>query len=350
MPTYYDEKQKTWYCKFYYQDYTGTKKQKLKRGFKLQREAKAWERDFLEKQAGSPDMTFQALYDLYIEDVTARLKESSVRVKNCCITKNILPYFKDKPLNQITAADVRAWQNQIIALNIKETTQRNIFNQLNAMLNFAGRYYDLKANPCKVTGAIGKNKAGRMDFWTVEEFNSFIAAVDDPQYHVFFDILYYSGLRMGEVLALTPADVDLDGHSISVTKTYHRLHGKDLFTTPKTANSVRKVTIPEFLCDEIRSYEKRIYGLKNTDRLLPLSRNPLHRAMTQYCICAKVKQIRVHDIRHSHVSLLIELGFQPMLIAERIGDTVAMVNNIYGHLYPNKHNEVADRLQQLKRS
>ena len=81
MPAYYDEKTKKWFCKFYYVDYTGTRKQKKKRGFSLKREAMEWERNFLERQQGTPDMTFQALYDIYTEDMSHRLRESTMGAK-----------------------------------------------------------------------------------------------------------------------------------------------------------------------------------------------------------------------------------------------------------------------------
>lgn len=99
MPAYKDKKTDTWYCKFYYIDWTGTRRQKMKRGFKLQREANEWERNFLEKQSGSPDKTFKALYDLYSEDIRSRLKESTVEVKRRYINHRILLYFKNKPIN-----------------------------------------------------------------------------------------------------------------------------------------------------------------------------------------------------------------------------------------------------------
>ncbi len=92
---------------------------------------------------------------------------------------------------------------------------------------------------------------------------------------------------------------------------------------------------------------KRLYGLKPSDRIIPLIDCSVRAALKRECLKLGVKQIRVHDLRHSHVSLLIDMGFPAMLIAERIGDTVEMVNNIYGHLYPNRHEEVADRLEQL---
>ena len=142
MPAYKDEKTGTWYCKFYYVDWTGTRRQKMKRGFKLQREAKDWERNFLEKQSGSPDMTFQALYDLYLEDIRSRLKDSTVEVKRRYISHRILPYFKNKPINEISPADIQKWQNRLIQDGLKPTTQRNVNSQLNAILNFAVKYYD----------------------------------------------------------------------------------------------------------------------------------------------------------------------------------------------------------------
>jgi len=346
MPVYKDKGRNTYYVKMYYTDWTGERKQKLKRGFKLQREAKEWERAFLERQAGSPDMSFYALYELYLEDIRARLKESSVNTKKLCIEYRVLPYFKDKPINQITPSDVRNWQNTLIKDGLKQTTLRNINNQLNAMLNFAVKYYGLSQNPCKVTGLIGKSRADRMEFWTHEEFRTFIAHTNNPMYTALFSVLYYTGLRCGEALALSPTDVDFDNHLLHVTKTYLRLRGEDLITPPKTPKSVRDVPIPDFLCDMLRDYIEQ-HNFKNNDRIFPFVNCVLDKPIRRICKRSGVKLIRIHDIRHSHVSLLIDLGFPPMLIAERIGDTVGMVNNIYGHLYPNRHKEVADKLNQL---
>ena len=346
MPPYFDEKQKTWYCKFYYTDWTGQRKQKLKRGFLRQRDAKDWERSFLEKQQGTPDMSFQALYDLYLEDIGHRLKASTIRNKKAALESHVVPFFKDKPINQITPADIRTWQNSILSGSIKDTYQRQIYNQLNAVLNYAIRYYGLLRNPCQVTGPIGKARASRMDFWTHDEFKEFIAQVKPPVLHAAFETLYYTGLRCGELLALNLEDINIQEKSISVTKTYHRVNRQDIITSPKTVQSVRTVTIPPFLADSLNEYIHRLYGIGPKDRVFQTTQSKLITAMGRYSKVAGVKRIRTHDIRHSHVSLLIELGFSPLLIAERIGDSVDMVNNIYGHLYPNKHNEVADKLQQ----
>lgn len=347
MPSYYDAKQKTWYCKFYYVDWTGQRKQKLKRGFTRQRDAKDWERSFLERQQGSPDMTFQALYDLYMEDIAHRLKYSTIRNKKGACGRHIVPYFKEKPINEITPADIRQWQSKILSSPLKDTYQRQIYNQLNAVLNFAVRYYGLFRNPCSIAGPIGKARASRMDFWTLDEFNRFIGQIKSPHLYAAFMTLYYTGMRCGELFALNLEDVDLNTGAIHISKTYHRVNRQDVITTPKTENSVRNITIPQFLTDCLSDYAGRIYGMEPGNRLFQTTQSKLITAMRKYSTLAGIKRIRIHDIRHSHVSLLIDMGFSPLLIAERIGDTVDMVNNIYGHLYPNRHNEVADKLQQL---
>lgn len=347
MPAYYDESKKTYYCKFYYTDWTGQRRQKLKRGFTRQRDAKAWERDFLQRQQGSPDMTFQALYDLYMEDMSHRLKETTMSSKRYVFARHILPDFKEKPINQISPANIRKWQSKIIGSGIKETSQHQIYSHLNAILNYAVTFYNLPKNPCKVTGAIGKARTDRVNFWTQEEFSSFIVQAKDITYYTAFQTLYYTGIRCGELLALTPADIDLQAGIITVSKTYHRQNRQDITTSPKTESSNRTITIPPFLIDTLQNFISKNYGIDPSDRLFQFTPYKLKDTLKTCCELSGVKLIHIHDIRHSHVSLLIEMGFTPHLIAERIGDSVDMVNNIYGHLYPNKHNEVATKLQQL---
>lgn len=114
MPVYKDEERETWYVRCYYEDFTGKKKQIKKRGFKLQREAKEWEADFLRKQNGSTDMTFRSMYEIYIEDMGHRYRQSTIDGKKHVFEKLILPYFENKPINKITPKDIRSWQNELI--------------------------------------------------------------------------------------------------------------------------------------------------------------------------------------------------------------------------------------------
>lgn len=346
MPSYYDKDQKTYYCKFYYTDWTGQRKQKLKRGFTRQRDAKDWERTFLEKQQGTPDMTFQALYDLYMEDMEHRLKCTTVKMRKCIFVPHILPYFKDKAINEITPGDIRKWQNMIIKNGFSDSYMNAIHRQLTIIFNYAVKYYNLSRNPCRIAGAIGK-ATKRLDFWTLNEFTDFIAHVDDLTLKTAHLVLFYTGLRIGELLALQVKDYDSVAGTLTVNKTCHRFNKDDLITPPKTDNSNRTVTLPSFLMNNLSDYIGRNYNMQPEDRLFQVSRWKIRDSMKTACVASGVRQIRIHDIRHSHVSLLIDMGFTPLLIAERIGDTVEMVNTVYGHLYPNRHNEVAEKLQEL---
>lgn len=346
MPAYYDEQTKSWYCKFYYTDYTGTKKQKKKRGFKLQREAKEWERTFLERQQGTPDMTFQALYDIYIEDMSHRLRQNSIDGKKNVFKNRILPYFKDKPINTITAKDIRDWQNQQIELGYSDAYLDRIQNMMTTIMNYAVTYYNLPINPCDRAGHMGK-RTRSMKFWTLEQYNTFLPHITDITARTALQILFYSGMRFGELLALTLSDLDFISNTISVTKSLQHKTSGDLITPPKTDNGIRVITMPAAVMQEVQEYTRKIYGIRPDDRIFTFTRMLIRGNMQRGSAAAGIPFIRIHDLRHSHVSLLINMGFTPHLIAERIGDTVQMVNNTYGHLYPNKHNEVAEKLNQI---
>ena len=346
MPAYYDEKTKSWYCKFYYTDYTGTKKQKKKRGFKLQREAKEYERSFLEHLQGTPDMTFQALYDIYIEDISHRLRKNTVDGKKNVFKNRILPYFKDRPINEIQATDIRAWQNEQIAAGYSNAYLDRIMNMIVTIFNYAVTFYNLPVNPCTKAGHMGK-RTRSLNFWTLDEYNAIMEHVTDPAAHIAIELLFYSGMRFGELLALTPADLDYNKQTISITKSLQRKNRQNYITAPKTDNGIRVITMPAAVMEHLEDYTRKLYGLQQDDLIFTFTRSLIRNNMKRACTASGISCIRIHDLRHSHVSLLIDLKFTPLLIAERIGDTVQMVNNTYGHLYPSRRQEVADRLNQL---
>ena len=349
MATYKDEKRGTWYCKFYYVDWTGTRRQKLKRGFKLQREAKEWERDFLEKQQGTPEMTFRTLVSLYLEDTRTRRKRTTFKAYESHCNNALLPTFGEIPINQITPSTIRAWQNSLISeQRYGQYTMLSIHNTFSRIFNFAVRYYNLPSNPCKKAGTIGKRNR-RTAFWTKHEYDLFISHVEDPQAKLGFEVLYFSGCRIGELLALTPADIDTENNIIHITKTLYRENGQDTFTTPKTPKSIRDIVMPGFVIDNILAYSDRIYKIQRTDRIFTYSEQTFRNILRKICPIAGVKTIHTHDIRHSHVSLLIELDFNPLVISERLGhDNVNITLGTYAHLYPNKQDDVAKCLEDLK--
>ena len=352
MPAYKDEKTGKWFAKFYYTNWQGIKKQKWKRGFATKKEALGFERDFLEKQSANPDMTFQNLYEIYMEDMTARLKQSTLLTKKTVLQTHILPFFGSKPINEIKASDVRRWQAKLMSSpnNYSQTYLKKINTELNSIINYAKRFYDLNTNPCGKAGTIGKAKAEEMDYWTYDEYIAFREGVKDkPLSYICFEVLYWTGMREGELLALSPADIDLDNKIISINRTYQRIEGKDVFTSPKTRKSKRKIPIPDFLCQELSDYIQSRYMLDADERLFPVTKSYLSHEMIRGCKNTGVKKIRIHDVRHSHASLLINQGCDALMLADRLGhEKVSTTLNTYSHLFPHKQQELVHSLESLQ--
>ena len=352
MPAYKDEKTGKWFAKFYYTNWQGIKKQKWKRGFATKKEALGFERDFLEKQSANPDMTFQNLYEIYMEDMAARLKQSTLLTKKAVLQTHILPFFSSKPINEIKASDVRRWQTKLMSSpnNYSQTYLKKINTELNSIINYAKRFYDLNTNPCGKAGTIGKAKAEEMDYWTYDEYIAFREGVKDkPLSYICFEVLYWTGMREGELLALSPADIDLDNKTISINRTYQRIEGKDVFTSPKTRKSKRKIPLPDFLCQELSDYIQSRYMLDTDERLFPVTKSYLSHEMIRGCKNTGVKKIRIHDIRHSHASLLINQGCDALMLADRLGhEKVSTTLNTYSHLFPHKQQELVHSLESLQ--
>ena len=341
-----DKKTGKWLIQYRYTDWQGKRRKSTKRGFATKREAEEWLRNFLITQKADFDMKFEDFWKMYCADMETRLREHTMRTKKYIVELKILPYFGNKRVNDITAADIRQWQNELIKMGYSPTYLKTINNQLSAIFNYAVRYYDLKSNPCAKAGSMGKSKAEEMDFWTGEEFRKFIDSVMNKRLsYMAFMTLYWTGMRMGELLALNPKDVDLEKRTISITKSYQRLGKKDVITPPKTPKSKRVITIPEFLAADIKDYMDSLYELQENDRLFPITKYYLEHEMQRGIKESGVKRIRVHDLRHSHASMLIELGFSPLEIANRLGhEKVETTLNTYAHLYPNKQTKLAERL------
>lgn len=344
MPAYKDEQRDTWYAMFYYTDWTGERKRKKKRGFKTKREALNFERQFLNGPTANTDLVFSKLYSLYLDDIKLKIKSSTIDTKQNIIENHILPYFKSKKIADITSADIRMWQNEILKKGLSDTYNRSINSQMSAILNYAVKYYGLSSNPCTAAGTIGSKNADEMLYWTLDEYKQFISVIKEPRYHIAFNLLYWGGLRKGELVALTPADV-LEG-AVSINKTGTWRNKEYVATEPKTKKSKRIVTLPEFCYKELCKYINQLYGIKPDDRIFDFNSNGvLNKALEKYAKRAGVKIIRVHDLRHSHASLCIEMGMNILLISERLGhENIETTLNTYSHLYPNKQTMLASEL------
>ena len=324
-----------WMSQIRVKDWTGKEIHKKKRGFNTKKEAVQWERDFISQADGSLGMKFKDFVALYIKDADPRLRETTLANKRYLFNKKVLPYFGEMPIYAIKPTDIRNWQT--------------INNQLTAAFNFAVKFYGLRENPCHKAGTMGKKNADEMLFWTNEEFKVFIEAMEErPVGYTIFTVMYYTGLRVGELLALTPEDIDFDRHIISVNKNYQRLNGKDYIYPPKTEAGYREVVMPKVLENCLKDYLAKLYEVQPTDRSFLYDRGWVGRQMKFGCDHSGTQKIRVHDVRHTHASLLIDMGCTPLLVAERLGhERVQTTMETYSHLYPNKQTEVAAQLDAI---
>ncbi len=355
MPVY-KKKGKTgkasWYAIFYYTDWTGTRKQKKKEGFATQREAKEYERQFLERVAGTPEMTFGTLADLYLADLKQNTKEATYINRVATIEKHIRPFFGALRVNEITSGTVRKWQNTFSGSKYAQGFLFHIHRALSTMFNFAIKYYGLIRNPAVLARSMGKKKSREeMRFLTLTEFSRLREALLADGEIVFataFSFLFLTGCRKGEMLALTAADFDFAAGTVSINKTYTRLGTKDVITTPKTEKSVRTITMPPSLVQIMKDFINSLGDISSKQRIFDcVSAYTLRIKLNRYTDKAGIPKIRVHDLRHSHASLLIEQGISPLAIADRLGhENVQTTLNVYSHLYPGKQKEVADKLQK----
>ena len=192
---------------------------------------------------------------------------------------------------------------------------------------------------------MGKAKNKEKEFWTKDEYLKFIdEMLDKPISFYAFEMLYWTGIRLGELLALTSSDFDFERKTVTINKSYQRIGKKDIITSPKTEKSNRVIKMPQFLADEMQDYLKQLYGIKPNDRMFTVTKSYLHREMDRGAKEAGVKRIRIHDIRHSAVSLLIDMGFSATAIADRVGHESIDITYNYAHLFPSKQAEMAEKL------
>ena len=224
MAVYKDNATGTWRVVFRYTDFTGERKQTQKRGFQTKRDALAWEREQLLKQDSKLDMTFASFYEIYAEDKKARLKESTWESKSHVIEKKILPYFGKRKIADIEAKDVIAWQNELMKYRMRRKTifgdyLKTIHAQLTAIFNHAVNFYNLPYNPAKRAGCMKVQTSKEVEFWTKEEYLKFAEVMmDKPRSYYAFEMLYWTGIRSGELLALCPSDFDFEKQTVKISK------------------------------------------------------------------------------------------------------------------------------------
>lgn len=358
-------KKTTYKCEGSYVDIDGVPHRYHKRGFSSAEEAKEWERTFLLKATNevNNNITFKELYFIYKDAKLSKIKSTSMYKVDQIVNLHILPYWGGTKLNKITTDKVENWQAEL--LNITYSKNGNNIKYANSHLELIQTRFKTIIKFGITKGFINDMRLSMFDiakrkdeikkemlFWQPYEFMEFIKEIDQLRFYTFFNTLYWCGLRSGEALALTWKDIDLDKRIIKIRKSYSK-HGK-IISTPKTDNSIRDVIIPEMCFKALLQHHeahKKIIGYCDSRYVFdfdkPLDDNSIRYVKNRACQKAGIKQIRIHDFRHSHVSLLINQGFSPFDIAKRLGHTVEMVNNVYGHWFTDAQQSMVNCLDEI---
>lgn len=347
MTAYKDSHRNTWYAKFRYTDWQGNRRETTKRGFATKREAKEFEEEFKRKAQSNPTMTFESLYGIYAENMKQRNKESSFSSINNTIRKHALPVLGQIPISDITPNVIRKWQNDLSKYTNKgkplsPTSIMNINRRLSTIFNFGVKFYGLARNPMHVTGTQGKNEK-RVEFWSKEEFDIFIAAVYHPLYNTLFNLLFFSGMRIGEALALTSNDVDFRKGKYTINKTL-AYNGK--ITPPKTESSNRTIAIPSSTNQQIESIFRKLGA--DSGRIFPTTYSSARYHYRKAIKISEVRPLQIHCLRHAHASLLIAQGVPITAISKRLGHTSPKITlSIYSHAMQDSDENIAALLDTL---
>lgn len=305
-------------------------------------------------------MTIKQLYAEYISVKKYEVREITLYRSDRMLKRYILPILEDVRIDKLSSKVLQDWKISMEERNLSLTTKRNVYTELRTMLNYAVRMEYIPKHQLSKVGnfkdALSSKK--EINFYTPEEFKKYIEIAKkialekqkkennmyEWNFYVFFNIAYYTGLRKGEIHALRWNDID--NHYLSVKHSItQKLKGKtDVETPPKNKSSIRTLQMPLPLIVILKEHKKRQKKLQNfseDSRILGdgkcLRDTTIQQRNLLYSSMAGVKTIRIHDFRHSHASLLANMGINIQEVARRLGHTkVEMTWNTYSHLYPKE--------------
>lgn len=335
-----------WLAKFYYTA-NGKRKQKLKRGFKLKRDAEKYERDFLVEERDDATyiegLEWSEFTKLYMRKIKNTISAHTFQTKRYVFKSHITPAFKGYKVKNVTTAMVQEWANSLVP-DYKQSTINTIYSNMRALFNWAERVYGLNNVSSNVVRPNKRENKREMKIWTYEEFSKAIDVMTNLKGRTAVILLYWTGMRKGELFALTWADYDHKNGSIRINKSFQHLNGgRDVITPPKTSASVRTLKLPNQAIEALDEYKKHCYDVSASSLIFPYQRRLISNAIKEAVNKAGLKRIRVHDLRHSHASYLISRGANIKLVQKRLGHKdISVTLNTYAHLYPNEEDKLID--------
>jgi len=353
-----NKKTNTWYFRLYTEDKYGIRKQQSRYGFLSKKEAQESERSFLlEKKSTCSEINFEELYKEFETYKFLKIKKVSFRKLQSVFKNHLLPYFGKYIISEISHKEYIKWQEIIEKKGFQYKYKSTLQTYMVQIFNYAIDFYDLEKNvPSKVGNFKKQNIKPKVAFWTYEEYKLFIQAVDDIVYKILFHTLYFTGIRIGECLALNWNDLKNDTLYIDKTLAKEKdANGDYIITSPKTKASDRTIKLDNKTItnlNKLKEHYSHFVGFSDKwfifGGLNPLSQSTVNRKRTIYCEKSKVKRIRIHDFRHSHASLLLSRGVPIPVISKRLGHSnITTTLNTYSHLMPEDENKAIKLLNDL---
>jgi len=369
-----------WYFSVRYKNAHGEKMRKKSGNFATKQEAEKAERQFInDKNDIKIAMTFEEMYNRYLDYVTESIKGSTLFNKRNRIKNHVLNYFGNMNIHNITVNTVLDWKAKINKATAKTgetyrlSYKQGLFAELRTILKYGVKFCGLKENVTdKVKTFQDKNEAVISDeekfrYITPDEYNLFTSVIDNLVYKVFFAFLYYMGVRKGEAQALNWDDILWDSSKVRIIKTITEMtderdeYGKRFKITNTKNRKNRTIQMPPILKNlllELYNYYSEYEGFNHQWFVFGGNRHlPTHSitiCKDRYFNLVKEKygiainRITSHQFRHSHASYLISSGIKPDVIAYRLGDTVAVVLKVYAHLYPEVEDEIIETLDLVE--
>lgn len=366
MPVYKDNlKTKDNRC-WYFTDYVNGKKYKSKR-YLTKGEAKEQERLFLSHVNIPITEKFEVVAEGYFDYLSQTRRDKTLYNYRSAYNLHLKAYFKGFSIKSINVSNISVWKQNMVSKHYKISYLNKLYEILKGIFDYAIKNYNLTLNPVELAGRFeSKNDevipdSEKIRYITFNDFNKFIFVIDNIAWKTFFIFLYYTGMRKGEVQALTWNDIDLDKNEIIVNKTLStRIKVK---TTATKNNLNRKVKISKTLAIQLKEYKNEI--MKYTDfnnnwfvfgctRFLPSS--TIDRYKHIYFVKSGVKEITIHEFRHSHVSLLINEFIKSgqtdsvkffLMMSARMGHSIEVMQKTYMHLFDSVQDEIINLLDNL---
>lgn len=350
---------------------SGKRKRIVRKGFQSKKEAQKAEKKlyqiFLSDEPNYDHIRIQEFFNhLMREDENNQRKPSYIRTQKYNYNRHLKPYFQGSLIVQLKYEHIFEFREYLCTKGLSNNTVNKIMILLKRILDVGIRKGYMSDNPCTLLKKLPTDSK-RMNFWTLEEFHEFrqLFTKEEKNYLIFFTLAFFTGMRSGELLGLTWEDFNFFRREIYVHKNLTKVDGKFIFNTPKTTAGKRIIIINRKLVEDLKAWKKTQYAwlskemsltkeaqekiqVVQKDHLLLHKDNVRKKYDAIFRRPTELKKIRIHDFRHSHVALLINNGEDPYMIKKRIGHaSIQTIYDLYGHLYPSKQLDTADRLDQF---